>query len=430
MSPLSVGELGRFVADHLDVGVFAIDSEFRVTLWNRFMATHSRQRAEAVVGRNLFDCFPELPRGWLERKVRQVQALRNHAFTSWTQRPYLFRFDHNRPITGGVDAMRQNCTFMPVKGEDGCVSQVCVTVQDVTDTAIAHEALAGSLVELEREKVEQQRLIGELEEAHMQVLQSEKLASIGQLAAGVAHEINNPIGYVSANLGSLKRYLDDLMKVVDAHLEVAAELPVESREKVAARTAGIDVAYLRADLPELLGESCEGLERVRRIVLDLKDFSRMGETEKVSANLHRCLDSTLNMVANELRYKADLEKCYGELPEIQCVPSQLNQVFMNLLMNAAQAIEEHGRITVTTGRVGDEVFVSVRDSGCGIPPDELHRLFDPFFTTKPVGSGTGLGLSISYGIVERHNGRIEVDSTPGQGSEFKVWLPLQRVGGD
>ena len=425
MSAMAADALGSFIADRVEVGVFAVDLDFQITLWNRFMATHSRHAAADVLGKNLFECFPELPRNWMERKVRHVQALRNYAFTSWTQRPYLFRFDHNRPITGGVDAMRQNCTFLPVKNAAGEVEQVCVTVQDVTDTAIAQEQVERSLAALEREKAEQRKLIRQLEQANNQVMQSEKLASIGQLAAGVAHEINNPIGFVNSNLGSLAGYANELMTVLDAYTGIHDQLPAEVQATVAQQIDGIDLAYLRDDLADLIAESRDGLDRVKRIVQDLKDFSRMGETQTQPADLHHCLDSTLNVVANEIKYKADVVKCYGELPDIQCVASQLNQVFMNLLVNAAQAIDGRGTITITTGREGEQVFVAVRDTGSGIAPDKLNRIFDPFFTTKPVGTGTGLGLSVSYSIVERHGGRIAVDSTVGEGTEFTVWLPVR-----
>ncbi|MBT0963737.1 ATP-binding protein [Denitromonas iodatirespirans] len=424
MDSLTSGALGNFIADRVEVGVFVVDADFNITLWNHFMATHSRRPAPDVLGRNLFDCFPELPRAWLERKVRQVQALRNYAFTSWTQRPYLFRFDHNRPITGGVDAMRQNCTFLPVKNEAGEVEQVCVTVQDVTDTAVAHQELAASLAEIEKEKAEQRKLIRELESAHNQLLQSEKLASIGQLAAGVAHEINNPIGFVNSNLGTLASYVDELMGVLDAYTGVHAQLPDAQRSAVEAQIDGVDLAYLREDLVALVTESREGLDRVKRIVQDLKDFSRMGESEAAWADLHHCLDTTLNVVANEIKYKAEVVKHYGELPEVECVASQINQVFMNLVVNAAQAIAERGTVTITTGTEGDGVFVAVRDTGVGIPPEVKKRIFDPFYTTKPVGTGTGLGLSVSYSIIERHGGRITVDSTVGEGSEFRIWLPV------
>jgi signal transduction histidine kinase len=418
------GRLADFLVDRIEVGIFAVDREFTLTLWNRFMATHSRRPAETVLGRKLFECFPELPQSWLAHKIRNVMTLRNYGFTSWEQRPYLFRFDHNRPMTGGIDAMRQSCTFLPVRAPDGSVDQVCVTVFDYTDSAVAHADLARTVQALEAEKAAQRQLIEELEHAHNQLLQSEKLASIGQLAAGVAHEINNPIGFVNSNLGTLDRYLGDLLRVIDAYQQVEAALPPEARAQVDAVKRAADLPYLQEDIGPLVKESRDGLDRVTRIVQDLKDFSRLGAADWQQADLHRCLDSTLNVVANEIKYKAELDRQYGEIPDVCCVPSQLNQVFMNLLVNAAQAIPERGRITLTTGRRGDEVFVAVRDSGAGIAPELLTRIFDPFFTTKPVGSGTGLGLSVSHGIVKRHGGRIEVASQPGAGSEFRVWLPI------
>lgn len=280
--------------------------------------------------------------------------------------------------------------------------------------------------ELTREREEQRVLIRQLEEAHNQLLQSEKLASIGQLAAGVAHEINNPIGFVTSNLGTLKTYVDDLLALLDAYLAAESELPQDLRERIATIRERVDVDYLRRDVTELVDESIDGTQRVRKIVQDLRDFSRTGETSWQLADLHAGIESTLNVVQNELKYKAEVIREFGELPMIECLPSQLNQVFLNLLLNAAQAIPEHGRITIRTDCTGEFVRVAISDTGTGIPPEIRSRIFDPFFTTKPVGKGTGLGLSVSYGIVERHRGRIEVDSEPGRGSVFTVFLPLRQ----
>jgi signal transduction histidine kinase len=280
--------------------------------------------------------------------------------------------------------------------------------------------------ELQREHQEQQALIRRLEEAHHQLLQSEKLASIGQLAAGVAHEINNPVGFVHANLGTLRGYAEDLLRLVDC--AAAAVAPTQAPQ-VAALRAEIDFDFLREDLRAVLDETEDGVRRVRRIVQDLKDFSHVDQGALVWADLHQGLDSTLNIVNNEIKYKAVVERRYGDLPEVQCYASQLNQVFLNLLVNAAHAIPEQGRITVTTGREDDaHVFVEIADDGCGIAPENLRRIFDPFFTTKPVGQGTGLGLSLSYGIVQRHHGRIDVASEPGRGTAFRVVVPVRQPG--
>lgn len=270
----------------------------------------------------------------------------------------------------------------------------------------------------------------QLEEAHNQLLQSEKMASIGQLAAGVAHEINNPVGFVISNMGSLEQYLHGLMRVIDAYEGSEALLAPDggSLEAIRSVKAAVELDYVRGDVFSLLAESNDGLERVKKIVQDLKDFSRVGEAEWQVADLHQCLDSTLNIVASELKYKAEVAKDYGRLPEVECVPAELNQVFMNLLVNAAQAIAERGRIVLRTGTENDAAWVEIADTGAGIPPEILSRIFDPFFTTKPVGVGTGLGLSLSYGIVQKHHGRIEVSSTPGQGTCFRVSLPLRQPG--
>lgn len=280
---------------------------------------------------------------------------------------------------------------------------------------------------LQHQRQEQQLLIKKLEEAHNQLLQSEKLASIGQLAAGVAHEINNPIGFVNSNLGTLKTYVGDLLRIVDAyescqHL-LAADAELHRRVKDAYENA--DIEFLRDDIGKLITESIDGTARVRRIVHDLLNFSRIDSVDWQWADLHIGLESTLNVVWSEIKYKADIVREFGTLPPVQCRPAQLNQVFMNMLVNAAQAITEHGTITLRSGCADDKVWVSITDTGNGIPPELMSKIFDPFFTTKPLGKGTGLGLSIAYGIINKHGGSINVQSKPGQGTTFTIWLPIQ-----
>ncbi len=274
----------------------------------------------------------------------------------------------------------------------------------------------------------QRQLNKRLEEAHNQLLQSEKMASIGQLAAGIAHELNNPIGFVHSNLGTLDGYLHDLMAVVDAYDKAADSLGEDAPSMVAVSQvkAERDFAFLKDDVFNLVAESKDGLGRVRRIVQDLKSFSRVGESDWKEADLRQGIESTLNIVWNELKYKCQVIKDYGDLPPVYCLISQLNQVFMNLLVNAGQAIEKQGVITIRTRRRDDDwVCVEISDTGKGIAPEHIDRIFEPFFTTKPVGKGTGLGLSLSYGIVERHRGRIEVESRLDHGSTFRVLLPIQ-----
>ena len=419
----------EFIVDRIELGVFAVDREYRIVLWNRFMATHSKHPAADVVGRNLFECFPELQQKWLERKIQGVFLLKNYAFTSWEQRPFLFRFHHNRPITGGVDAMRQNCTLLPLKNSRGEVELVCLTLADFTDTAMFQGRLNDAIVELEQEKSAQQVLIKKLEDAQGQLLQSEKMASVGQLAAGVAHEINNPIGFINSNLNSLRGNVDDLLAVIDAYEKADALLAShpELLAPISKAKAAADLEFLQGDIRSLIAESLDGVQRVKKIVDNLKDFSRVDTAEWQFANLENGLESTLNIVWNELKYKTEVRKEYAGLPEIECIASQLNQVFMNLMINAAHAIAEHGVITLRTGFDENIVWVEVEDTGAGIKPEHLKRIFEPFFTTKPIGKGTGLGLSLAYSIVQRHHGQLDVRSELGKGTAFRVSLPRLRV---
>jgi two-component system, NtrC family, sensor kinase len=282
---------------------------------------------------------------------------------------------------------------------------------------------------LQKEKAEQQVLIRRLEEAHNQLLQSEKMASLGQLAAGVAHEINNPMGFISSNLGSLRGYADRLLALVGTYEGIVSSLPQDSpqRTQIAQARKTADVEFLKEDVLSLINESTTGIERVRRIVRDLKTFSHVDSTEWQFINLNDCLDSTINLAGNEFGQKVQVVKQYGEIPDIECLPSEVNQVLLNLLLNAVQAVETRGTITVRTGGEDGKVWVEVADTGCGIQPEHLKHIYDPFFTTKPVGTGTGLGLSITYGIVRKHGGRIDVESEPGKGTTFRVTLPVRRA---
>ncbi|MBX9632677.1 MAG: GAF domain-containing protein [Burkholderiales bacterium] len=289
-----------------------------------------------------------------------------------------------------------------------------------------------ALSQLNQEVLQQHASILEmnirLEDAQNQLLQSEKLASVGLLAAGVAHEINNPIGYISSNLRTLDGYLRDTFALLSAYEEAAAR--TEARDDAVERLRGrIDTDLVRRDALDLVRESRDGIERVEQIIRDLKEFSRPDDGQHWQwAQLNDCLDATLGFVHHDIKHHATVSKQYGEIPEIQCLPSQLNQVFVNLLVNAAQAIDGQGEITLRTGLGEAEVWVEVIDTGCGIPPENLTRVFAPFFTTKPVGVGTGLGLSVSYGIVRRHGGRFEVESVVGRGSTFRIVLPIRQHG--
>jgi signal transduction histidine kinase len=268
----------------------------------------------------------------------------------------------------------------------------------------------------------------QLSQAQEQLMQSEKLASLGQLAAGVAHEINNPIGFIFSNFGTLNNYLDDLFEILSSYeaAEKSITDAVVSNNLKTLRDR-LEIDFLKNDISQLMTESKEGLIRVRKIVQDLKNFSRVDSNQEWQwADLHQGIDSTLNIINSEVKYKADIIKDYGDIPNVECLPSQINQVFMNLLVNAAHAIgETRGTITVRTSCDLQNVWIEIIDNGSGIPKANLSRIFDPFFTTKPVGKGTGLGLSLSYGIIKKHHGNIEVESEVDQGTTFRISLPIK-----
>jgi two-component system NtrC family sensor kinase len=306
-----------------------------------------------------------------------------------------------------------------IRSEDRSLQCYGVSARDISFEYARKTELQARNAELE---VAYRKLKG----AQEQLLQSEKLASIGQLAAGVAHEINNPIGYVHSNLATLQEYSKHLLTLIEAYGRALDANDAEgARGEVRDLRQRLDIEFLQSDLPQLIEESREGIERVRKIVQDLKDFSRSDARDKfVLADIHRGLDSTLNIIWNDLKYKAQVVKTFGEVPQIECIPSELNQVFMNILLNAGQAIAERGIVTVSTSVDGDHLVIAIGDDGVGIPEDVLPRIFDPFFTTKPVGTGTGLGLAISYGLIKKHHGSIDVTSTPGEGTLFLIRLPI------
>lgn len=260
-----------------------------------------------------------------------------------------------------------------------------------------------------------------LSQMQSQLVQAEKMASIGQLAAGVAHEINTPIAFVLSNIGTLGKYLETLIVVLQARDPAAS---------TAAEVPGRDVDYIVEDAPQLIRESKDGINRIKQIVQNLKDFSQIDTAQEWQlADLHHGIDATLSLLASQIERKAEIIKQYGELPLVECLPKQLNQVFVCLINNAVQAIEEErGALTIRSGVDGETVWLEFIDNGCGIPDAIRHKIFDPFFTTRDVGKGAGLGLSLAYGIVQSHHGSIELSSEVGRGSCFRVRLPLRQNG--
>ncbi|MEH0020293.1 MAG: response regulator [Desulfobacter sp.] len=292
-----------------------------------------------------------------------------------------------------------------------------------------HYALQAKLL-VKNEKLD--KALKDLKATQAQALQSEKMASIGQLAAGVAHEINNPIGFVGSNLDALTDYFNDYESLLDQYKIIGSllengdageEKVREQLKAIREHESDIEIDYLKEDIPDLLNDCIDGTRRVGQIVADLKNFAHPGNDKQMLMDINKGIESTLNVVANEVKYKAKVTKDYGDIPSVEGFPQKINQVFMNIFVNAAQAIEEKGDITIKTYAEGNDVKISIADNGSGIPEENLNKIFDPFFTTKEVGKGTGLGMNIVYNIIKEHNGNIEVESEMGKGTCFTITLP-------
>lgn len=275
--------------------------------------------------------------------------------------------------------------------------------------------------------------LADLKATQAQILQSEKMAGIGQLAAGVAHEINNPIGFIGSNLDALTDYMEDVTNLLEKYKALqegiksgAGTITDEIKKQlteVVEFEEEIEIDYLKEDIPELLEDCKEGTQRVGQIVADLKSFAHPGNDKQMLMDVNAGLETTLNVVHNEIKYKATVKKEFGKISMVEGFPQKLNQVFMNILVNAAQAIEENGEVSVTTLMEDKNVIVKISDNGCGIAPENLPKVFDPFFTTKEIGKGTGLGMNIAYNIIEEHGGKITVNSEVGKGTTFTISLP-------
>lgn len=269
-----------------------------------------------------------------------------------------------------------------------------------------------------------ERLEEKVAERTRELVQAEKMASIGRLAAGVAHEINNPVGFVHSNLGAMRDYSNSLFGLIDAYRAAEPEVASEQvRAGLVRARESADLPFLREDLSVLVRESLDGLERVTRIVRHLKDFSHIDDAEVQETDLNAGLEDSLQVAWHELKDRVIVDRDYGTLPAVRCVSAQVNQAFFNLILNAAQAIDGPGHLTLRTRAADGWVTIDISDSGCGMSPEVQQKIFDPFYTTRPVGKGTGLGLSEAYDIINKHGGHIEVTSAPGQGSRFSIRLP-------
>ena len=345
---------------------------------------------------------------------------------------YIRKRGEKRP-TGEIGGERYEHRGIKKNGE--------IIYVEVSVTKIIHDGNPATLVftrdisERKEAETKLEKAYSEIKEAQSRIIQQEKMASIGQLAAGVAHEINNPTGFVSSNLNTLSVYIKDYNNLIASYRGLINMMEqdrqtikyTEQIQDIRKLEEKMDIEFLIDDIAGLIEESCEGTERIKKIVQDLKDFAHPGEDKPSYADINKCIESTLNVVWNELKYKVQVVKDYGTLQEILCFPQQLNQVFANLFVNSAQAINDEGEIRIKTGLSGEEIEVIISDTGTGIPEENLTKIFEPFFTTKEVGKGTGLGLNVVYNIIKKHNGKISVESKQGQGTTFTIILPVNNT---
>ena len=428
----------RIVFDALQELVVAVDPQLRIVSANRAFVSAVHVSLDKVVGQDclalaekadsLSPCLPELA-PVLKAALAEGRSC-------------------NTLIEGRDPSGRSSCyqaACLPIRDEHGQVDQAVVVLKDVTEDhrkteeiQALNQRLLETASQVEAKNSKLKNALKRLEETQTQMVQSEKMASIGQLAAGVAHEINNPTGFVSSNLKTLGDYQRDVIALLQHYRGIlqalhdgrdTMALPPDITDRIKAAAAlekEIDLDYLMQDMGELIEDCREGTERIKKIVLDLKDFAHPGEDTIQTTDINKGLASTLNVVNNEIKYKATVHQEFGDIALVRGYPQQLNQVFMNVLVNAAQAIEKKGEIHIRTRNVDDQVEITIRDTGCGIAEENLSRIFDPFFTTKEVGKGTGLGMNIAYNIIQKHRGHIAVQSKVGQGTTFTIRLPADR----
>ena len=425
----------RIVFDSLREEIVAVNRAMSIVSTNKAFSRNLKSNPQSVVGQNFFEQDRKVA-GFFDSE--EMQPLVSKVFETGVAQKTLF--------TAKGDDDRTNyheIGLLPIQDERNNVFQVVIVCKDITEEkrkseeikSLNNQLIATSAM-VETQNAELKSTLKRLEETQAQMLQSEKMASIGQLAAGVAHEINNPTGFVSSNLKTLLDYQNDLAELIVKYQDLKSDLQSQSCWQIIPETiktrvndvkafeAEIDLAYLMEDISDLIGDCREGTNRIKKIVTDLKDFAHPGEDIIQTLDINSGLESALNVVNNEIKYKATVLREFEDIPAVKGYPQQLNQVFMNILVNAAQSIEKKGEIVVKTRQVDNQVEIIISDTGCGIAKENLQKIFDPFFTTKDVGKGTGLGMNIAYNIVKKHHGTIDVSSELGKGTVFSIKIPV------
>lgn len=426
--PVVQDEALKTLVKGLTDGTFVVDPQRNIAEFNR-----SLLKMHAIENKEIKKISGSFCRDWVNLEICENRCIVLECLKIGAP----VRFDEVKGIKKSGEEGRFIVSAVPIKNDKGEVVKVLEMHRDVTDEARIHSKYVVLLDKEIKAKEEAEKLVdirtkelqfanAELKRKEAQLVHSEKMSSLGQMVAGLAHELNNPINFISGNVDVMDEYVGD----IDASLKKIMELTkadADLQKKVDEINAQYELDYKMEDLKKISESIRNGSSRAADVITGLRTFSRLDEAQLKETDIHKDLDMTLMLLKNQIKDKVVIHKSYGTFGPFACFSSQLNQVYMNLLQNAIQAVGEKGDIWIRTSLSQSHgLCIEIQDSGKGIAPDVMSKIFDPFFTTKPVGEGTGLGLSVSYGIVEKHGGKIEVQSEVGKGTTFKVLIPFQK----
>ena len=413
--------------DKLPVGICLVNEAYEIVYLNAFFLDRMpvELRGDAL-GKPLADVFPEQIK-FLKRRIKSVFVLKHPSFSYWEQRPHIFPFKSSRPITGEETQMVQNMEIVPHKDTETGQQFACILIQDVTAQASYFKAQAQLAEELKAEHEAQRKLIRKLDRAQSQLIQAEKMASTGQLAAGIAHEINNPMGFVTANLNTLEQYAQNLLETCQASKKLVASHAPEHIEALEDLFDATHVELIEEDMGPLIQESKNGLKRVSEIVSTLRSFAEEPQHSWGYLNLHDTANQLVQLISTQFKRPRFKLTCEPAQLKWYCESSSLKQALTNLMINAAQSIDESGLVMLDIKQTTSGIVVKIVDTGCGISQTNLKRVFEPFYTTRPEGKGQGLGLSVAYSAIEKHQGKLVINSREGKGTVIEVRLPVLKT---
>ena len=411
--------------DKLPVGMCLVNEGYEIVYLNAFFLDRMpvEIRGDAL-GKPLADVFPEQIK-FLKRRIKSVFVLKHPSFSYWEQRPHIFPFKSSRPITGEETQMVQNMEIVPHKDTETGELYACILIQDVTAQASYFKTQVQLAEALKTEHEAQRKLIRKLDRAQSQLIQAEKMASTGQLAAGIAHEINNPMGFVTANLNTLEQYAQNLLETCQATKKLVASHAPEHIEALEDLFNATHVELIEEDMGPLIQESKDGLKRVSDIVSTLRSFAEEPQHTWGYLNLHDTANQLVQLISTQFKRPKFKVTCEPAQLKWYCESASFKQALTNLMMNAAQSIDENGLVMLDIRQTGSgTVAIKIVDTGCGISEANLKRVFEPFFTTRPEGKGQGLGLSVAYSAIEKHKGKLAINSRVGKGTVIEVRLPV------